>query len=61
MQPFTTDLARDSLSRQTTPVTIGQSSYRFKTDNAGSWVYETSPNGEKKHKVEHALGGKNVF
>lgn len=61
MQPFTVELARRALPPQAEPITIGQSQYRFECDDAGGRVRETTATGAVDHRVEHVMGGKNVY
>lgn len=61
LQPYTVELAREKLSSQTEDIVIGD--YRFRADIAGEngWVIERGPEGEKKYRIDHAMGGKNVY
>ncbi len=59
MQPYTLEFARKNLSPQPREINIGKDTYR--ADTTGGWVIEKGPNGQKKHKIEHVLGGKNVY
>lgn len=61
MQPYTPELAKAKLTPQTKDIVIGK--YRYRVDISGQtgWVYEKGPKGTKKYKIEHVLGGKNVF
>lgn len=61
MQPYTEKLARTRLTPQTESITIGD--YRYRADISGDigWVIEQGPEGEKKYRMDHALGGKNVY
>jgi tetratricopeptide (TPR) repeat protein len=61
MQPFTAELARTKLSPQTDEIVIGN--FRYRADIAGKsgWVIEQGPQGEKKYRIEHVMGGKNVY
>jgi len=56
MQPFTTALAA-TLPPQTNDIVVGQSHYRAEPP----FVIERTPSGEKRYKMLHALGGKNVY
>ncbi len=56
MQPFTTNLAA-TLPPHTNDIVVGQSHYRAEPP----FVIERTPTGEKRYKILHALGGKNVF
>jgi len=61
MQPYTAELARSKLSPQTEEIVIGAS--RFRADIAGETgrVIERGPEGEKKYRIDHVMGGKNVY
>jgi len=56
MQPFTPALAA-TLPPHTNDIVVGQSHYRAEPP----FVIERTPTGEKRYKILHALGGKNVF
>lgn len=61
MQPYTNDLAANKLTPQEQPLVIG--STRYLADIAGSEgaVVESGPDGERRYRIEHVMGGKNVF
>lgn len=59
MQPYTAELARTRLTTHDEPLTIGR--YRYQADPARHQVTEHGPDGEKVYRIEHAMGGKNVF
>jgi tetratricopeptide (TPR) repeat protein len=61
MQPYSQELASSKLTEQKDEITIG--GYRYHADISGpeGWVKEMGPEGEKKYKIAHALGGKNVY
>ena len=59
MQPYTAEFAKKNLVSQGKAVIIGKSSYQV--DIVNGWVVEKGPKGQKKYKIEHALGGKNVY
>jgi len=61
MQPYTDELARNSLIPQTGDIVIGKYRYRAEIEPGKGWVVERGPEGEKKYRMEHALGGKNVY
>jgi len=61
MQPYSEDLAADSLTPHTEEVTIGSYSYQAEIEDGKGWVLENGPDGKNELKIEHALGGKNVF
>jgi hypothetical protein len=59
MQPYTSEFAKAQLTPQQKDVVIGKVEYR--ADLAKGVVTETGPKGTKQYKIEHALGGKNVY
>jgi tetratricopeptide (TPR) repeat protein len=61
MQPYTADFAKKNLSPQVKEVKIGKVSYRVDIAGGVGWILEKGPKGQKKYKIEHALGGKNVY
>ena len=60
MQPHTGDFARDRLTPQEKPLTIGGRSYRAVVGTGRDHVEETGPAGRKTHAIVQVLGGKNV-
>jgi tetratricopeptide (TPR) repeat protein len=61
MQPYTADFAQKNLTPQAHAVKIGRFSYRPDITGETGWIVERGPKGQKKYKIEHALGGKNVY
>ncbi|SPF33790.1 Tfp pilus assembly protein PilF [Syntrophobacter sp. SbD1] len=61
MQPYTAGFAKKSLTPQAAEVKIGKFSYRADISGSTGWVRERGPGGEKKYRIEQALGGKNVY
>jgi tetratricopeptide (TPR) repeat protein len=59
MQPYTVELARTRLTPQATPLTIEGRAYQ--ADLEKNVVIERGPEGEKTYRIEHTMGGKNVF
>ena len=59
MQPYTSEFAKTRLTPQDKDVVIGKLKYR--ADLTKGVVSETGPKGTKNYKIEHALGGKNVY
>ncbi len=61
MQPYSVELASKKLSPQTEDIVIGD--FRYRADIAGDTgrVIEKGPEGEKKYRIDHAMGGKNVY
>jgi tetratricopeptide (TPR) repeat protein len=61
MQPYTDKLAADRLTLHTEDISIGDYRYRAEVAAGKGWVREEGPEGKKDLKIEHVLGGKNVF
>lgn len=61
MEPYTAELASDKLSLQTEGIVIGDSRYRADVAGDTGWVIERGPEGEKKYRIDHVMGGKNVY
>ena len=61
MQPYTGELAKQSLTPQAKDVVIGDFRYRTHIKGEDGWVRESGPDGDKKYRIVHALGGKNVY
>jgi len=61
MQPYTSELARNSLTPQTKDIAIDNYRYRTMIAPGEGWVLEQGPESEKKYPMVHALGGKNVY
>ena len=61
MQPYTADFAKKNLTLQAKELKIGKTSYRADIAGETGWILEKGPKGQKKYKIEHALGGKNVY
>ena len=61
MQHYTAELARTKLTPQEKDMTIGKYRYRADTGSKMGYVVETGTKGQKKYKIEHVMGGKNVY
>ena len=61
MQPFSPELARTQLSTQEKDIEIGDYRYLMEFETGRGIVREKGPEGEKEYRIEHALGGKNVY
>jgi tetratricopeptide (TPR) repeat protein len=62
MQPYTPELAGRQLTAQQQDIVIGKCRYRAEIGQGFSgWVVESRPEGQKKYRIEHVLGGKNVY
>jgi tetratricopeptide (TPR) repeat protein len=59
MQPYSNDFARKQLTPQGKEIVIKKHTYR--ADLKTGTVVEKGPKGTKKYKIEHVLGGKNVY
>lgn len=59
MQPYSASFARENLTSQQSDIVIGTSKYRADID-AGV-VVEYGSDGLKQYRIEHVLGGKNIF
>ena len=59
MQPFTAELAHTRLTPHAAPLAVAP--YRYRADPANAVVHEEGPDGAKRYRIEHVLGGKNVF
>jgi tetratricopeptide (TPR) repeat protein len=59
MQPYTAEFAKARLGPQTSPIAIGKFSYL--TDITAGEVIESGPQGTKRYRIAHVLGGKNVY
>ena len=61
MQPFTADLARTKLAGHREDIEVGKHRYRFELRQGAGWVRQRGPDGQATYRVEHAMGGKNVY
>ncbi|MBI4965957.1 MAG: tetratricopeptide repeat protein [Desulfomonile tiedjei] len=61
MQPYTAELAKNRLTPQEQDIVIGDRQYRAEFGDDAGWVIERGPGGEKKFRIDHAMGGKNVY
>lgn len=61
VQPFTREIARNLLPQLPGPLTIGDSRYSLELGSEGGWIVERTGKSEKKYKIDHVMGGKNVF
>ena len=59
MQPYNAEFAKTKLTPQASDLVIGKLKYR--ADLTKGVVSETGPKGTKQYKIEHVLGGKNVY
>ena len=61
MQPYTFEFAAQNLAAQKTPVKIGEHEYLACIGREEGWVLERGPRGEKRLRIAHVMGGKNVY
>jgi tetratricopeptide (TPR) repeat protein len=61
MQPYTRELAASRLRPMKGEITVGRSRYRADVSGTQGWVHESGPAGRTRYRIEHVLGGKNVF
>jgi tetratricopeptide (TPR) repeat protein len=61
MQPYTARLAAEKLTPQAKDIIIGKVRYRMDVSSGGGFMTERGPKGTKRYRIEHAMGGKNVF
>ena len=59
MQPYTDELARSRLTPHPAPLASGP--YRYQAFPERHVVTEQGPDGDKTYRIEHTMGGKNVF
>ncbi len=60
VQPFTRKIAQNAFAQLPEPVAIGEFRYTLELGSEGGWVVERTGKSEKKYKVDHIMGGKNV-
>jgi tetratricopeptide (TPR) repeat protein len=61
MQPYTAKLAAEKLTSQAKDIVIGRDRYRMDVSPTGGFMTQKCPKGTKRYKIEHVMGGKNVF
>jgi len=61
MQPYTAQWARTQLTGHEKAIVIGRYRYRAETSGGAGWVLETGPKGSRRYRIEHVMGGKNVY
>ncbi len=61
MQPYTFAFAQANLTAPERPVKIGKNEYVACLGKEEGWVLERGPGGEKRHRIAHVMGGKNVY
>jgi tetratricopeptide (TPR) repeat protein len=61
MQAFTPKLAKEKLTEPAGDLAAGTLRYRADIGGENAWVVEQGPKGERKYRIDYAMGGKNVF
>lgn len=61
MQPFTAAFAKEALTPQAQPLSIGGAAYRAALDDTGGAVEERGPRGVRRLPMVQAMGGKNTY
>jgi len=61
MQAFTPKLAKEKLTEPAGELAAGELRYRADIGGDAGWVIERGPGGERKYRIDYAVGGKNVF
>ena len=61
MQPYASEFAQKNLTAPEAPVKIGEREYLACIGPGEGWVLERGPQGEKRLRIAHVLGGKNVY
>ncbi len=61
MQPVTPEFLQTRITSASDDIVIKDHRYRAIIDQGRGWLLEQGPQGERKYRLEQALGGKNVF
>ncbi len=61
MQPFTPAFAQNELSKQVSPLTIGDSQYQVLLGDPNSFIRQSDSHGSRDYPIIHAMGGKNFY
>ena len=61
MQPYTEAFARANLTGQDADVVVGEYRYRAAVGASEGWVAQEGPQGRRRYRIEHVMGGKNVY
>lgn len=61
MQPFTPEFAGAAIVPLADEITIGDFHYGVELRDGNGWVRERGPDGAKQYRIEHVMGGKNVY
>ena len=60
MQVYTAELGKAHLTAQPRPMRIGV--YNYQADiEGGGWVIESGPGHKRRFRIDHVIGGKNVY
>ena len=61
MQPYTEAFSTKNLTPRKTEISIKNVKYTADVGGKTGWVIEQGPDGEKRYRMDHVLGGKNVY
>ena len=61
MQPFTESFAGSRLTPSANDTIIGTDRYNYEFVSGNGYIVEKGPNGHVSYKIEHVIGGKNVY
>jgi tetratricopeptide (TPR) repeat protein len=61
MQPFDEEFAATEVVPLTKPLRVGEADYLVEIEGGKGEVVEKSSDGERRYRIAHALGGKNVY
>ncbi|UCC75063.1 MAG: tetratricopeptide repeat protein [Gemmatimonadota bacterium] len=61
MQPFTAEFARSEVDPPVGEIAIGDYRYRVELGGEAGSLREDGPEGRREYRIEHAMGGKNVY
>ena len=61
MQPYTPEFARQNLTAPQAPARISRNEYIACIGPEEGWVLERRSDGDKRYRMAHAMGGKNVY
>jgi tetratricopeptide (TPR) repeat protein len=61
MQPYTFEFAQANLTAPQSPIKINGHEYLARIGREEGWILERDPNGERRLRIAHVMGGKNVY
>jgi tetratricopeptide (TPR) repeat protein len=61
MQPYTAGFASQNLTPSQTPVRIGKNTYTPRIGANEGWILEQKPDGRKRYRIAHVMGGRNIY